>query len=110
MDTDLRTATNRDGPFRLQSKCFRMVGSYTDATRVTSGGRQDYLLIPVLQFLESDELRPGILNHQFPPNFIEHHRAHDEERVPPDLLAEPAEDALIPWMLLEELGDRIGVE
>jgi hypothetical protein len=71
------------------------------------------LLIPNHRFhqvLESCELRHRILNHQLPLDFIEHHRAHDEERVPPNLLAEPAEEALIPWMLLEELGDRIGVE
>ena len=27
-----------------------------------------------------------------------------------DYYTEPVEDALIPWMLFEELGDRIGVE
>jgi hypothetical protein len=56
------------------------------------------------------ELRHRILNHQLPPNFVEHHRAQDEERVPSNLSAEPVEDALIPSMLFEKLGNGIGVE
>jgi hypothetical protein len=62
------------------------------------------------QIIESRELSRRVLDHQLPPDFIEHDWANDEERVPPDLLAETVKDTLISRMFLEKLGDRIGVE
>jgi hypothetical protein len=51
-----------------------------------------------------------VFDYQLAANFVEHHRAKNKKRIPPDLFAEPVEDKLIPRMLLEKLGDRIGVE
>jgi hypothetical protein len=77
---------------------------FTDPARHSRGYslRLRYLLIPILD--------PGADVLEVLDVALEHHWAQDEEGVSPDLLAEPVEDALIPWMLLEELGDRIGVE